>query len=106
MSSGDLGWLWDVLEGRRDADPETSYTARLLAAGPDRIARKVGEEAAETVIAGVRASLGEDRRELIEESSDLIYHLLVFLLASGVSLDEVVAELRHRHADGQRPRND
>jgi len=94
---GDLQWLWEVLESRRSAAPDSSYTARLLAAGPDRIARKVGEEAAETIIAGIRVAFGENRQELVSEAADLIYHLLVFLLASGVSLDDVVAELERRH---------
>ena len=97
MSRGDLGWLWDVLVERRQADPSSSYTARLLEAGPERVARKVGEEAAETIIAGVRTAFGEEKQELVEESADLLYHLLVFLLVSGVTLEEVVLELERRH---------
>jgi len=83
MSRGDLSWLWDVLEQRKLADPKDSYTARLLAAGPGRVARKLGEEAAETIIAGIAASFGESKQALVEESADLLYHLLVFLLAGG-----------------------
>lgn len=96
-TSTDLGWLWDVLETRRGADADESYTARLLAAGPERIGRKVGEEATEAVIAALRASYGEDRRELVGEAADVIYHLLVLLLSTGVTLDQVVDELRRRH---------
>lgn len=94
----DLGWLWDVLESRRAADPESSYTARLLAEGPDRIGRKIGEEAAETIIAGMRLRhAGASSSELVEEAADLVYHLLVFLLALGVEPADVLAELERRH---------
>jgi phosphoribosyl-ATP pyrophosphohydrolase len=94
----DLGWLWDVLESRRDADPETSYTARLLEAGPDRIARKVGEEAAETIIAGMRLRhAGAPAHELVGETADLVYHLMVFLLSLGVAPGDVLVELERRH---------
>ena len=94
----DFGWLWDVLESRRSASPETSYTARLLGEGPDRIGRKIGEEAAETIIAGMRVRhAGADRGELVGEAADLLYHLLVFLVALGVEPAEIVAELERRH---------
>lgn len=97
----DLGWLWDVLEDRRQADPESSYTARLLAAGPERIGRKIGEEAAETIIAGLRLHYGRaPAQELIAESADLLYHLLVFLLASNVDPAQVMEELERRHHEG------
>jgi len=99
MSRGDLSWLWDVLEQRKLADPKDSYTARLLAAGPGRVARKLGEEAAETIIAGIAASFGESKQALVEESADLLYHLLVFLLASEVDLDDVIGELERRHRE-------
>jgi phosphoribosyl-ATP pyrophosphohydrolase len=98
MTQVDLGWLWDVLDSRRDAPPESSYTARLLSEGPDRIGRKVGEEAAETIIAGIRADAGGDRAEVIAESADLIYHLLVFMMSTGVSLEDVAEELARRHS--------
>jgi len=99
MSRGDLSWLWDVLEQRKHADPEASYTARLLEAGPARVARKLGEEAAETIIAGIAASYGESKQALVEESADLLYHLLVFLLASEVDLADVIGELERRHRE-------
>ena len=92
----ELGWLWRVLEARRDADPDSSYTARLLAKGLPRIAQKVGEEATETVIAALQ-SAGGDRDALVEESSDLLYHLLVLLLAAGAEPGEVAAKLGERH---------
>jgi phosphoribosyl-ATP pyrophosphohydrolase len=94
----DLGWLWEVLESRRGADPSSSYTARLLLAGPDRIGRKIGEEAAETIIAGMRLRhAGAPAEELVGETADLVYHLLVFLLALGVDPADVMAELDRRH---------
>jgi phosphoribosyl-ATP pyrophosphohydrolase len=94
----DLGWLWDVLVSRRGADPESSYTARLLAAGPDRIGRKIGEESAETIIAGMRLRhAGAPPTELVGETADLLYHLMVFLLALGVDPAEVMRELERRH---------
>ena len=86
----ELGWLAAVLESRRGADPETSYTARLLARGIERIAQKVGEEGVETAIAAVSAVArghdegGERRQALVGEAADLLYHLLVLLQASGV----------------------
>lgn len=95
----ELGWLWDVVEERRDAPPEESYTARLLAAGIERVARKVGEEATETVIAALRSP----RSELAGETADLLYHLLVLLSAAGVEPGEVAGELRRRHARERTP---
>ncbi len=92
----EVGWLWRVLEDRRDSSPEESYTARLLARGLPRIAQKVGEEATETVIAGLTG--GEDSGELVAEASDLVYHLLVLLLARGVEPARIAAELARRHA--------
>ncbi|HET9212752.1 MAG TPA: bifunctional phosphoribosyl-AMP cyclohydrolase/phosphoribosyl-ATP diphosphatase HisIE [Thermoanaerobaculia bacterium] len=99
----ELGWLAEVLASRQGADPETSYTARLLARGIERIAQKVGEEGVETAIAAVSASArgpGEDderRKALIGEASDLLYHLLVLLQASGVDPAEIKDELIRRH---------
>lgn len=101
----ELGWLAAVLESRQGADPETSYTARLLARGVERIAQKVGEEGVETAIAavvfsGAAARPGEGnepRKALIGEASDLIYHLLVLLQATGVDPAEIKDELIRRH---------
>ncbi len=106
----ELGWLWRVLESRQEAGagvaPEarqrdTSYTARLLAAGLPRVAQKVGEEAVETVIAALSGATdgegSEDRNALVEEGADLLYHLLVLLLASGVEPGQLATELQNRH---------
>ena len=99
----ELGWLAAVLESRRGADPETSYTARLLASGIERIAQKVGEEGVETAIAAVSAATrgegesGERRKALAGEAADLVYHLLVLLQASGIDPGEIAGELQRRH---------
>jgi phosphoribosyl-ATP pyrophosphohydrolase len=84
--------LWRVIESRRDADPETSYTAKLLARGNAKVAQKLGEEAVEAVIEGVRG----DRAALIGESADLLYHLFVLWAATGVTPAEIAAELARR----------
>jgi len=86
--------LWRVIESRRGADPDTSYTARLFARGNAKIAQKLGEEAVEAVIEGVRG----DRAALVGESADLFYHLLVLWAAVGVSPAEVAGELARREA--------
>jgi phosphoribosyl-ATP pyrophosphohydrolase len=80
-----------VIESRKGADPAASYTARLLA-DPALAAKKLGEEATETVIAAVQG----DRAALAAESADLVYHWLVALAAGGVSLDDVAAALEAR----------
>ena len=80
-----------VIETRRDGDGSASYTAQLLA-DLDRAAKKLGEEAVETVIAATRG----DRDGMIAESADLLYHWLVLLAASGVSLEEVAEQLEAR----------
>jgi phosphoribosyl-ATP pyrophosphohydrolase len=84
--------LWRVIESRRGADPVTSYTAKLFARGTAKIAQKLGEEAVEAVIEGVRG----DRAALIGESADLLYHLLVLWAALGVSPNDVAGELARR----------
>jgi phosphoribosyl-ATP pyrophosphohydrolase len=80
-----------TIESRKGGDAGASYTAGLLA-DPARAAKKLGEEAVETVIAAVQG----DRDAIASESADLIYHWLVLLAASGVSLDEVAAKLEAR----------
>src|SRR5215468_7722517 len=87
-----LDRLWQVIQSRRNADPETSYTARLFARGRIKIAQKLGEEAVEAVIEGV----GENPVALVGESADLLYHLLVLWAAAGISPTEVAAELARR----------
>jgi len=81
-----------TIAARRGADPETSWVAKLNARGVPVIARKLGEEAVETVIAALSGS----REELIGEAADTLFHLLVLLDAKGVALDEVMAELDRR----------
>jgi len=81
-----------TIHARRDANPDTSYTAKLLAGGVDRIGKKIGEEATEVVI----AAKNDDVSELVWETSDLLYHLLVMMESRGVSLDTVGAELARR----------
>jgi phosphoribosyl-ATP pyrophosphohydrolase len=84
--------LFAVIAGRRGADPDSSYTARLFAKGRPKIAQKVGEEAVETVI----AAMGGERAAVISESADLIYHLMVLWAECGLAPDEVWAELKRR----------
>lgn len=84
--------LQATIEARRGADPTGSYTAKLLSGGPERAAKKFGEEAVETVIAGV----GGDPDALAAESADLLYHWLVLLAAAGVTPDQVAAKLEAR----------
>lgn len=84
--------LYAVVESRRGADPDASWTAKLFAKGLPKIAQKTGEEAVETVI----AALGGDPGELTAESADLLYHLLVLWAAAGVKPEDVWAELARR----------
>jgi phosphoribosyl-ATP pyrophosphohydrolase len=87
-----LDRLWQVIQSRRGADPQSSYTARLFARGRAKIAQKLGEEAVETVIEGI----GDNSAALVGESADLLYHLLVLWAAAGVSPEDVAAELTRR----------
>lgn len=81
-----------TIAARRGADPGTSWTAKLLAAGPETCARKFGEEAVEAVIEAVQG----DRARLTAEAADVLYHLLVMLAARDIGLDAVLAELERR----------
>jgi phosphoribosyl-ATP pyrophosphohydrolase len=87
-----LDRLAATIAARSGADPETSWTAKLLARGPEHCAKKFGEEAVEAVIEAVRG----DRAKLVAETADVLYHLLVMLAARGVALAEVLAELERR----------
>ena len=87
-----LDCLWQIIQSRRGADPQSSYTARLFARGRAKIAQKLGEEAVEAVIEGV----GENPAALVGESADLLYHLLVLWAAAGISPADVAAELARR----------
>jgi phosphoribosyl-ATP pyrophosphohydrolase len=84
--------LWATIEARRGASAETSYTAKLLTAGPAGIARKLGEESLEAIIEAVKG----DPAALTRESADLLYHLLVLWAAVGVAPEDIAAELTRR----------
>jgi len=94
MSIEFLSELEAVIAKRSKESPETSYTARLNEKGIPFIAQKVGEEAVETAIEAV---LG-NKEKLTSETADLLYHLLVLLNASGLSLSDVAEELKQRHS--------
>lgn len=81
-----------TIESRKGADPETSWTARLLARGPEKCAEKFGEEAVEAIIAAVKG----ERGPLRAEAADVLYHLLVMLAARDLTLQDVLAELERR----------
>ena len=81
-----------LVAARMGGDPDESWTARLLAAGPEKCAEKFGEEAVEAVIEAVRG----DRERLTAEAADVLFHLLVMLRARDVTLAEVLAELERR----------
>jgi phosphoribosyl-ATP pyrophosphohydrolase len=81
-----------TIEARKGADPDSSWTAKLLAKGPEKCAEKFGEEAVEAIIEAVKG----DRDRLASEAADVIFHLLVMLAARGVSLADVEAELARR----------
>lgn len=88
-----LAKLEGIVAQRASDKPEASYTAKLLAKGVNKVAQKVGEEGVETALAG--ASESDDK--LIEESADLVFHLLVLLKARGIALSQVVDKLAARH---------
>ncbi|NNE81717.1 MAG: phosphoribosyl-ATP diphosphatase [Silicimonas sp.] len=90
--SDTLTRLAATIAARRSADPETSWTAKLLAKGPEKAAEKFGEEAIEAVIEAVRG----DRERLTAEAADVLFHLLVMLESRGVALGDVLAELDRR----------
>ena len=85
--------LEQLLASRKTADPESSYTARLYASGTKRIAQKVGEEGVETAL----AATVNDRDELTNEASDLVYHLMVLLQDQDLDFSAVINNLRDRH---------
>ena len=84
--------LEQVIASRKGADPDSSWTAKLLAKGPEKCAEKFGEEAIEAIIAVAK----NDRDNLTYEAADVLYHLLVMLAARGVALDDVLEELARR----------
>lgn len=94
MSRADnaLERLAATIASRKGADPDSSWTAKLFAKGPEKCAEKFGEEAIEAIIEAVKG----DREKLTSEAADVLYHLLVMLAARDVALDDVMAELARR----------
>jgi phosphoribosyl-ATP pyrophosphohydrolase len=89
MTLDDLATL---IAARADADPDTSWTAKLLSKGPEKCAEKFGEEAVEAIIEAVKG----DQAALTSEAADVLFHLLVMLQSRGVALADVMAELARR----------
>lgn len=92
MNTELLHRLSETLLERRNADPETSYTAQLLARGPDSILKKIGEECAELIMAGKEGN----RLHVVWESTDVLYHTMVLLAFYGLSIEDVLQEMRRR----------
>lgn len=92
MGGFSLNDLEKIVAERAMASPDQSWTAKLVAAGQTKAAKKLGEEATETVIAAV----AQDRKELVGESADLLYHLLVVLKIADIPLQDVLDELQRR----------
>ncbi len=88
--------LWSTITDRLVERPDGSYTAALVAKGTDEVARKVVEEASEVVIAAKNHQFGGDGQRVVEESADLIYHLLVLIAERGIDLEDVESELDRR----------
>jgi len=94
MSNFTLADLEAIVASRAQADPSQSWTAKLVAAGQDKAAKKLGEEAIEAVMAAVK----DDRENLVYESADLLYHLMVVLKIADIPLQAVMQELERRTA--------
>lgn len=94
MSGFTLADLEKIVAQRAAASPEESWTAKLVAGGQKKAAKKLGEEAVEAVI----AAISDDRKNLTDEAADLIFHLLVVLKIAGIPLSDVMAELERRTA--------
>ena len=88
-----LGYLETVIQERKANPTPDSYTASLFAAGENKIAQKLGEEATEVIV----AALGQDRPAQVDEFADLLYHALVLMVQLDISLADVCAELERRH---------
>jgi phosphoribosyl-ATP pyrophosphohydrolase len=89
-----LDRLFEIVLSRQANPTPDSYTARLLAAGQDEIVKKIGEEAIEVVL----AAKGQGDKRVVEEVADLYFHTLVLLVARGLTLGDVEAELERRHS--------
>jgi phosphoribosyl-ATP pyrophosphohydrolase len=92
MARFTLSDLEAIIAARASAPPEESWTAKLLASGPERVARKFGEEAIEAVIAAVQG----DEVALTAEAADVLFHLLVMLRSRAINLNDVLSELERR----------
>ena len=92
MSTFTLADLESIVAARAAADPSESWTAKLVAAGQQKAAKKLGEEAIETVIAAIEGK----KADLTSETADLLYHLMVVLKIGGVPLQDVMGELERR----------
>lgn len=90
---GFLKQLYALIEQRKEKRPESSYTTYLFNSGIDKILKKLGEEATETIV----AAKNPESARLVAETADLVYHLLVLLVERGVTLEEVNRELKARH---------
>lgn len=89
-----LNDLYATILARKDADPSSSWTAQLLAKGPEKCAEKFGEEAVEAIIEAIK----DDKAALTTEAADVLYHLMVMLASRDVPLDDVLAELTRRQS--------
>lgn len=87
-----LDKLAQTIAARASADPDSSWTAKLLAKGPEKCAEKFGEEAVEAIIEAIK----DDKAKLTSEAADVLFHLLVMLQSRGVKLTDVLAELEQR----------
>jgi phosphoribosyl-ATP pyrophosphohydrolase len=87
-----LETLYGVIASRKTASPESSYVAKLFARGRKKIAQKVGEEGVETALAGVL----NDRDEIISESADLLFHMMILWADAGITPEDIAAELKRR----------
>ena len=90
--SDTLSRLFATIETRKSANPDSSWTAKLLSKGPEKCAEKFGEEAVEAIIEAVKG----DKAALTSEAADVIYHLAVMLAARDIPLEDVLAELERR----------
>lgn len=84
--------LAEIIAARAEADPDDSWTAKLLAKGPEKVAEKFGEEAIEAIVEAVKG----DRAGLTSEAADVLFHLIVMLHSRGVALSQVMEELARR----------
>ncbi len=85
--------LYTLIESRKKEMPKNSYTSSLFKEGEDRIIQKVGEESVEVII----AAKNRDKKEIIYETSDLIFHLMVMLSSQNISINKIFKELERRH---------